>query len=141
MNEDRTPWRSDVKDVSIAKNELDDVTIAFSADDKVPPAVDGMQNRSVLKVVFFTEPMDPSTVGNKAYWMYDSEPLGKDDKVEMADNNKAVVITFNADDWNDGGLKTLKLARSKDAAGNWMQKFETTITIETLGKCNLSILI
>lgn len=126
----------DVKDVSIAKNELDDVTIAFSADDKVPPAVDGNAKQVGAKKVkvFFTEPMDPSTVGNKAYWMYDSEPLGKDDKVEMADNNKAVVITFNADDWNDGGPKTLKLARSKDAAGNWMQEFEKSITIETLDK-------
>ena len=121
-----------VKDVSIAQNEIDEVTIAFTAEDKVPPRVDGKAKQiSKKKIkVFFNEAMDPATTADKAQWKFNGTALGNDDKVEMADNNKAVIITFNND--IAGGTHTLTLARVKDAAGNWMEKFQTTINVDAL---------
>ena len=124
-----------VKDVSIAQNEIDEVTIAFDAEDKVAPKVNGdaKQISSKKIKVFFSEAMDPATTADKAQWRFNGIKLGDDDKVEMADNNKAVIITFKNDIADiAGGISTLTLAMVKDAAGNWMEALQTTIYVDAL---------
>ncbi len=122
----------DVKDISIAKNELDDVTISFTAVDKVAPEVSSVKQIGGRKVkVTFSEAMDPATAGDKSYWMYDGDALGNDDTVEMADSNKAVIITFENDVVPANGMT---LARVKDAAGNWMEAFSTPLAITALAR-------
>ncbi len=138
----------DVKDVSIAKNKLDDVTIGFTGTDKVAPtlvdksAVAGIQGVQIgdKKVkVYFSESMDVSTITEKSNWMFNGAALATDVKIEAVDNNKAVILTFpaslgNTDANSDNILdnQTLTLGRVKDVAGNWIESFQTSIGIVKL---------
>ncbi len=124
-----------VKDTSIAKNQMEDAVISFTAEDKVPPTLkdknsttDGIQIQQVdtKKVkVEFSEVMDSMATDKSLY----KPSAGEIDSVAFASGNKAVVLTFKAD--VNGGI-TIDIARIKDAAGNWMEAFSTTTHVMAL---------
>jgi len=127
----------DIKDASIAKNELDDVTISFTAVDKVAPVVSTIKQIGVNKIkVTFAEVMDIATITNKLNWRHNAVDLVTDDTIEAVDANKAVIITFktnlNLTDANTDGIldsEALTLARVKDVAGNWSESFAQTLAV------------
>ncbi len=138
-----------IKDLSIAQNKLDDVTIAFTATDKVAPTIvdkyegAGQTGIQVAQIgakkvkITFSEAMDVATLTDKNNYQYNGAALGTDDKVEAADNNKAVIITFvnNLPTAATSGIlnsTTITVARIKDVAGNWMEAFSTTVGIGQL---------
>lgn len=125
----------DVKDVSIAKNELDDVTVSFTAVDKVAPTVSTIKQIGANKIkVAFSEAMDIATITDKANWKHNTLALDADDKIEAVDSNKAVIITFktNLDLTATAGIldnEALTLARVKDVTGNWSENFSQTLAV------------
>lgn len=125
-----------IKDRSIAKNMLDTVAKTFVATDKVAPTVKdkdsaaaGIQVKKVAdkKVkIEFSEAMDVASITDKSVYRYDGAALPSGATVEAVDGNKAVIITLpsTVDDTKD-----ITLARVKDAAGNWIEAFSTTLDI------------
>ncbi len=127
----------DIKDVSIAKNGMDAVTLSFTAVDKVAPTISSTKQIGVNKIkVTFSEAMDVATITDKAYWKHNAADLNADDKIEAVDSNKAVIITFknnlNLADANTDGIldnETLTVARVKDVAGNWSENFSQILSV------------
>ncbi len=127
----------DIFDVSIAKNELDDVTVSFTGVDKVAPTVSSTKQIGANKVkVTFSEAMDSATITDKANWKHNTAALDADDKIEAVDANKAIIITFKSNldltDGNSDGVldnESLTLARVKDVAGNWSANFSETLSV------------
>ncbi len=128
----------DVQDVSIAKNELDDVTVSFTGTDKVPPQVDTVKQIGDKKVkVTFKEVMDVATATDKSNWKRNGAALAEKDTIVPADGNKSFIFTFDGtfDGTKDGeNLKneTLTLARVKDLAGNWSETFSQLLTVKAV---------
>ncbi|AEY68103.1 hypothetical protein [Clostridium sp. BNL1100] len=127
----------DVKDVSVAKNEMDDATISFTGVDKVAPTVSSTKQIGDNKIkVTFSEVMDVATITDKGNWMHNSAALDANDTIVAADGNKAVIITFknnlnNTDANSDSILDSekLTLARVKDVVGNWSESFSQTLDV------------
>ena len=127
----------DVKDVSVAKNEMDDATISFTGVDKVAPTVSSTKQIGDNKIkVIFSEVMDAATITDKANWMHNSAALDANDTITAVDGNKAVIITFknnlnNTDANSDSILDSekLTLARVKDVVGNWSEGFSQVLDV------------
>lgn len=131
-----------VKDLSVAKNTLDDVTVSFTGTDKVAPSVEdtksGLVSENKFKVVF-SEAMDAATITDKSIYKFGATESAaaalKDvDTVEAIDGNKAVIITFKTAP--TGATGVVLVTRAKDVAGNWVDKFQTPITF-TPGAANV----
>ena len=127
----------DVKDESVAKNEMDDATISFTGVDKVAPTVSTTKQIGDNKIkVTFSEVMDVATITNKSNWLRNASALDANDTIEAVDGNKAIIITFktnlnNADANTDLILDSekLTLARVKDVVGNWSEGFSQTLDV------------
>ncbi len=128
----------DVQDVSIAKNELDDVTVSFTGTDKVAPQVDTVKQIGTNKVkVTFKEVMDVATATDKSNWMRNGAALKEKDTIVPADGNKSFIFTFDGtfDQTKTGdelANEYLILARVKDLAGNWSATFSTPLNIKAV---------
>lgn len=130
----------DVKDVSVAQNKMADTTLTFTATDKVAPTVtDKDSNTAGIQVkevgtnkvrVEFSEAMNADDITNKANWKLDGSDLLADDTIVAVNSNKAVEITFDATVID--GTKDLTLIRVKDAAGNYMDAWTTTLDVTNL---------
>ena len=127
-----------IVDQSIAANKMDDAAISFTAVDKVPPIVNTVKQIGSKKIkVFFSEIMDAATIVDKANWKINTDALDKNATIEAVDSNKAVIITLErALGVEEDGIylkdEKLTLARVKDAAGNWTDKFSEEFKIEKL---------
>ncbi len=127
-----------IVDQSIAANKMDDAAISFTAVDKVPPTVNTVKQIGSKKIkVFFSEIMDAATIVDKANWKLNTDALDKNATIEAVDSNKAVIITLErALGVEEDGIyikdEKLTLARVKDAAGNWTDKFSEEFKIEKL---------
>ena len=129
----------DVQDVSIAKNELDDVTVSFTGTDKVAPQVDTVKQIGTNKIkVTFKEVMDVATATTKTNWLRNGQPLVEKDTIIPADGNKSFIFTFdtalNGAVGGDGNLsnEVLQLARVKDLAGNWSESFSQSLFVKAV---------
>ncbi|MBM7690749.1 hypothetical protein JOC77_000152 [Peribacillus deserti] len=119
-----------VTDNSIRENKMADFSSTVSVNDSVRPEVVGAKKLSDTKLkLTFSEVMDAASATTKSNYQYNSAALATDDKVELTDSNKAVIITIAAgvDD-----TKGLTVGHVKDAAGNFIEKFETAVDIEAL---------
>ncbi len=127
----------DVQDISIAKNELDDVTVSFTGTDKVAPTVSSTKQIGTNKIkVTFGEVMDVATATTKTNWTRSGVALAEKDTIVPADGNKSFIFTFdtalNPAVGGDGFLssETLQVARVKDLAGNWSASFSQSLLVE-----------
>ncbi len=118
-----------VIDTSIAKNEIDEVTVTFTGTDKVAPEVKSVKFVSDKKIkVTFSEAMDVASITDKTVYKLGATKLQSDDTVEAVDSNKAVIITFKT----VPAGSTLHIARVKDVAGNWGDFYDYPATIAAL---------
>ncbi|AEY68102.1 hypothetical protein [Clostridium sp. BNL1100] len=124
-----------VKDLSVAKNQIDEVTLSFTGTDKVAPEIKSAKLVSDLKYkITFTEVMDLASITDKTVYRIGataatSTTLNTDDyTIDAVDGNKAVVITFKT---APSSTANIYVARVKDAAGNWSEFFSAENTIGT----------
>ncbi|EGD48205.1 hypothetical protein Cpap_2355 [Ruminiclostridium papyrosolvens DSM 2782] len=124
-----------VKDVSVAKNQIDEVTLSFTGTDKVPPEIKSAKLVSDLKYkITFTEAMDLASITDKTVYRIGatsaaSTTLNTDAyTIDAVDGNKAVVITFKT---APSATDNIYVARVKDAAGNWSEFFSAEKVIGT----------
>lgn len=121
-----------VKDTSVAGNQMDEVTLTFTGTDKVAPTVKTAVLASAKKFkITFSEIMDASSVTDKSVYKLatgtTTAALADKDTVELVDGNKAVVITFDVAPTAAANY-TLLMGRVKDLAGNWIEAYETQKT-------------
>lgn len=124
-----------VKDLSVAKNQIDEVTLSFTGTDKVAPEIKSAKLVSDLKYkITFTEAMDLASITDKTVYRIGtavdtSTTLNTDDyTIDAVDGNKAVVITFKT---APSSSANIYVARVKDAAGNWSEFFSAENAIGT----------
>ena len=128
----------DVQDISIAKNELDDVTVSFTGTDKVAPTVSSAKQIGANKIkVTFNEVMDIATATDKNNWKHKGAALDEKDTIVAADGNKSFIFTFKNDITEtttdvDGYLttETLTVSRVMDLAKNWSAEFSEIIKVK-----------
>lgn len=142
-----------VKDISVAQNQITSVTLTFSGDDEVAPEVDSVTKLDAHTVkITFDETMNTesvldfdkyqwaATVGSTAPTTGWKELDSDYDTIEMADSNKAVIITV--DENKDGDIDSsdtfgtdnlyIKMARVKDVAGNVSALFSEDLLVSNL---------
>ncbi len=127
-----------VKDTSVAGNQIDEVTLTFTGTDKVAPAIDSITLVANDKVkVKFTEAMDVPTITSKSIYKLDGNALKDDDKVEAVDENKAALITFKTAP--AAGTHKLLVGWVKDVAGNWSKLYQDEKTFTGLDVAKIGL--
>lgn len=131
-----------VKDLSVAKNQIDEVTLTFSGTDKVAPEIKTAKLVSDLKYkITFTETMDLASITDKSVYRIGatagtSTTLNTDDyTVDAVDGNKAVVITFKT---KPAATDNIYVARVMDASKNWSEFFSSENLVGEVTKVDLS---
>ena len=118
----------DVTDASINKNKLADYSTTLEVDDKIAPTVVGDEAVMVAdnKVrVKFSEAMDKDSITNKENYSVTGVEI---DTIQAVDGNKAVIITLK-DEGKFTKSQTINLGRVKDAQGNSIEAFSTTLKV------------
>jgi len=134
-----------VKDRSVAGNVLATSTQSFSATDTISPRVvdadavtPGTQAVKLAANKFridFSEPMDAGTITDKSIYNYKGAALAANDTVEAVNGNKSVIITIAGNTPVAPG-DALTMGRVKDASGNWINTFQTTMTVGQMTNVN-----